>query len=585
MSGTGSAVIEAQGIGRRFGQRSALSGVDLRVAPGEIMGLLGPDGAGKTTLLQILAAILDPSEGRCRVLGFDTVREAAAVTARIGYMAQGFTLYGRLTVDENLAFAARVRGVPAAAFGERRRRLLAMAGLLPSGERPEEKLSGGMRKKLALCTNLIHEPPLLLLDEPSLGVDPISRRELWHILHDFRRQGATILFSTSYMDEAEHCDRVAMLDGGRLIALASPADLRARGANAVFRIRSEHPTDVEAALRAAPSVRGVQWRADEIRFQLQPGRELPAELRAELGRLGELEPASPSIEDVFASLASAEPVSDSAEPARPPPAQASPPPGEAGPAIDCDRLTRRFGPFLAVDGVSLSVRPGEIFGLLGPNGAGKTTLIRMLCGLLPPSEGSARVAGVDVGAEPRRLRQRIGYMSQRFSLYPDLTVAENLAFFASAYGLRRREARAARGWAAAMTGLAGLEEDDVQSLSGALRQRLALACAVLHRPQVLFLDEPTSGVDPLSRYRFWHLVHRLADAGMAVLVSTHYPEEARYCHGLGFMAEGRLIAAGAYPALRAGLTPEVEDSVEAVFIAFIERDRARRAASGAGGGA
>jgi ABC-2 type transport system ATP-binding protein len=585
MSGTGNAVIEAQGVGRRFGRRLALSAIDLRVEPGEIIGLLGPDGAGKTTLLQILAAILDPSEGRCRVLGFDTGREAAAVTARIGYMAQGFTLYGRLTVDENLAFAARVRDVPDAAFAERRHRLLAMAGLLPFGERPEDKLSGGMRKKLALCTNLIHEPPLLLLDEPSLGVDPISRRELWRMLHDFRREGATILFSTSYMDESEHCDRVVMLEGGRLIASASPAELRARGANAVFRIRSPRPTKIEAALRAVPAVRGVQWRADEIRFQLQPGRELPAELRAELGRLGQLEPATPSIEDVFALLAPSGPATAPAEPAHPPPAQAHLPSGETGPAVECDRVTRRFGRFLAVDDVSLSVRPGQIFGLLGPNGAGKTTLIRILCGLLPPSAGHARVAGIDVGAEPRRLRQRIGYMSQRFSLYPDLTVGENLAFFASAYGLRRREARAAIGWAAAMTGLAGLEQEEVQGLSGALRQRLALACAVLHRPQVLFLDEPTSGVDPLSRYRFWHLVRRLADADMTVLVSTHYPEEARYCHGLGFMAEGRLIAAGAYPALRAGLTPEVEDSVEAVFIAFIERDRVQRAASSLGGGA
>jgi ABC-2 type transport system ATP-binding protein len=581
MSGADSTVIAAQGVGRRFGRRQALSGIDLRVARGEIVGLLGPDGAGKTTLLQILAAILDPSEGHCRVLGFDTVRQAAAVTAQIGYMAQGFTLYGRLTVDENLAFAARVRGVGDAVFAERRRRLLAMAGLLPFGERPEDKLSGGMRKKLALCANLIHQPPLLLLDEPSLGVDPLSRRELWHILQGFRRQGATIVFSTSYMEEAEHCDRVAMLDGGRLIALASPTELRARGANAVFRIRSQHPARADAALRAAPSVRGVQWRADEIRFQLQPGQELPTPLRTELGGLGALEPATPSLEDVFVLLASGEPVSDSAEPSRPPPVQAVVPDG-AGPAIDCDRLTRRFGGFLAVDAVSLSVRRGEILGLLGPNGAGKTTLIRMLCGLLPPSEGRARVAGVDVAAEPQRLRQRIGYMSQRFSLYPDLTVGENLAFFASAYGLRRHEARGVIAWAAAMTGLSGLEQDDVRSLSGALRQRLALACAVLHRPQVLFLDEPTSGVDPLSRYRFWHLVHRLADIGMAVLVSTHYPEEARYCHGLGFMAEGRLIAAGAYPALRAELA-DIEDSVEAVFIAFIERDRARQAAANLGG--
>ena len=253
-------------------------------------------------------------------------------------------------------------------------------------------------------------------------------------------------------------------------------------------------------------------------------------------------------------------------------------------AIDVRSLSRRFGDLIAVRDVSFSVSKGSIFGLLGPNGSGKSTIIRMLCGVLLPNSGDATVLGHGIRTEAEDIKRRIGYMSQRFSLYPDLTVGENLAFFASAYGLRRREARDAIAWAAAMTGLAGLEPEDVQSLSGALRQRLALACAVLHRPQVLFLDEPTSGVDPLSRYRFWHLVHRLAEAGMAVLVSTHYPEEARYCHGLGFMAEGRLIVAGAYPALRAEL-PGVEDSVEAVFIAFIERDRARRAASSAGGGA
>ncbi len=567
-------VIEGHGLGRRFGPAWAVRGLDFEVPPGALVGLVGPDGAGKTTLLQLMAAILDPSEGSCRVLGFDTVREAAQVTARIGYMAQGFTLYPRLTVAENLAFAARVRNVPAEVYAARRRRLLEMAGLAPFLDRPEGVLSGGMRKKLALCTSLVHEPPLLLLDEPGLGVDPLSRRELWRMLEEYRRRGATIVFSTSYMDEAERCEQVIFLDRGRIIARGSPDGLRDRARGRVFAVRSDRPAAVDAVLRTRPEILAIQWRAGELRFVVRPGHTPSAALREALAGFGRIAAVEPGMEDLFALLADDGGDRDGEEvPAEDAPSGWKPAQGGAGRVV-VRGLTRRFGNFVAVDRVSLTIAPGEIFCLLGANGAGKTTLIRLLCGLLRPSAGTAEVAGVDVAGAPHLLRQRIGYMSQRFSLYFDLTVAENLAFFASAYGLGRGRARETIDRTMAMTGLLGLGDAAVARLSGAVRQRVALACSILHRPAVLFLDEPTSGVDPLSRFRFWRLVRTLAGAGVTVLVTTHYLEEAAYCNRLGLMHEGRLIAVGDLEALRARFPDRGLASVEDVFLAFIERERA-----------
>lgn len=576
-------IIKVHGAGRQYGPLWAAKNIDMEVETGEIFGLMGPDGAGKTTLLQLLAAILDPTEGTCRVLGFDTVQQASQVTSRIGYMAQGFTLYDRLTVAENLNFAARARGVPKAAYLARRGRLLDMAGLASFLDRREGALSGGMRKKLALCANLIHEPPLLLLDEPGLGVDPVSRRELWRILEDFRQQGTTIVFSTSYMDEANLCDRVAFLDQGRMIALGSPGELRHRAEGQVFSVRSEQLAAVEAALHGASGVNGIQWRAENIRFVMRAGQVLSASLRERLGELGLVAPAPPGIADVFTVLSGREPGESEIESAPAPGIRvaATGPEHEVSGNIVMQDLTRRFGAFVAVDQVTLTIEPGEIFGLLGANGAGKTTLIRMLCGLLPPSSGTATVAGVDVAAAPRQLRQRIGYMSQRFSLYPDLTVGENFSFFAGAYGLARRDARAAIGRAMATTGLEGLEEEPVARLSGAVRQRVALGCSILHRPAALFLDEPTSGVDPLARFRFWRLIRMLAEAGMTVLVTTHNLEEAAYCNRLGLMDQGRLIAAGNLAALRTHFPGENLETAEDIFLAFMERERSRVQAAGA----
>jgi ABC-2 type transport system ATP-binding protein len=571
------AVIQVRDLGRSFGRRTGLqrvlSGITFEVRAGEIFGVLGPDGAGKTTLVQILAAILDPTEGSCRVLSYDTVRQPSAVTSRIGYMAQGFTLYHTLTVEENLVFAARIRDVPAPAFAARRRRLLAMAGLAPFTGRRAGQLSGGMQKKLSLCTNLIHEPPLLLLDELSLGVDPLSRRELWQMLRRLREEGKTILITTPYMDEAASCDRLALLHKGRLLTIDAPASLRAQRHNPTFELVTDRRREAEALLRGSPEVSGFQSLAAGVRFTGRTEAPLSGDLRNQLSSLGRLCATEGSLEDVFIALtqekAAAEPI---------PIAWPSPPdrkPAHAAGEIRVRDLTVRFGTFTAVDRVSLDVAAGEIFGLLGPNGAGKTTIIRTLCGLQRPAEGTLEVAGVDVLRQRPRLRRTIGYMSQRFSLYPDLTVAENLAFFAGAYGLKGRPKREAIAWAARMTGLDGWQNHLTGALSGAVRQRLALASSVLHRPSVLFLDEPTSGVAPLARRWFWQLIYGLTEEGISVLVTTHYLEEADYCHRLGLMLDGRLIVTGTYEELRAGLDPPAA-TMEEAFLGYIQRERRRQ---------
>lgn len=555
------AMIEARSLGRRYGRTPALEGIDLRVEEGELFGLLGADGSGKTTLMQMLAAILDPTRGSCEVLGFNTVKQSKEVVSRIGYMPQGFSLYDRLSISENLDFSASIRNVSSEVWRSRRDRLLGITGLAPFADRGAGQLSGGMRKKLALCANLVHEPPLLLLDEPSLGVDPLSRRELWKLLEEFRRGGMTIVVATSYMDEAERCDRLLFLEHGRALAVGTPAELRAHARDSVFEIIAPDLDQAESALRAAASVQSIKRLPDRLRFITKAaGQSLAIEGATAV---------DPDLEDVFALMEAPGEVPFVEVHAEP---IASP----SDMAIKAENIVCRFGSFLALDRVSLDVRSGEVFGFLGPNGAGKTTFIKILCGLLRATSGKATVAGVDLSRHPRAVRPLIGYMSQRFSLYPDLTVAENLSFFAGAYGLGGEKRRTAVAWAKAMTGLAGIEDRSLDSISGAVRQRVALAACLMHRPTVLFLDEPTSGVDPVSRHRFWRLIRALARSGMTIFVTTHYLEEAAYCDRLGLMFEGRLIATGNLAELRAQLAGSISGrTVEDIFLGHIAREQSR----------
>lgn len=549
------------------------------VEAGEIFGLLGPDGAGKTTLLQIFAAILDPTSGACSVLGFDTKHEDAEVNARIGYMSQGFTLYGRLSVDENLRFAARIRGVKPQEYAERSQRLLAMAGLTQFHKRWAEKLSGGMRKKLSLCCSLVHQPKLLLLDELSLGVDPLSRRELWQMLHAFRDEGVTVVISTPYMGEAEYCDRLCFLHQGRVLDIDSPRQLARRADGSTFTLQSSKPNSIVEILRQSAEVVAVTLEGTTIRIRTESTGGLRTETSNALERLTALEQAKPTLEDAFMYLSQRqiEAPEQSIFVSRSAPESDDRPTKPR--VVELAGLTVTFGSFVALDNVSLSVRRGEVFGFLGPNGAGKTTLIRVLCGMLRPTAGTATVAGIDVLRRPRQLAARIGYMSQQFSLYPDLTCAENLSFFGGIYGLRGKTKQRAIEKASQLVDLEPHLTRTAKSLSGAVRQRLALACSILHEPDVLFLDEPTSGVDPVSRRRFWQLIRDQATSGVTVFVTTHYLDEATNCDRIGLMSAGRLLADGTVENLRERLHLDASSTMEDIFMTYIAQSSAEEKAA------
>jgi drug efflux transport system ATP-binding protein len=551
----------------------ALDGLSATIQPGMITGLVGPDGAGKTTLLRLIAGLLRPTDGRVAVLGRDMATDAASAHPAIGYMPQRFGLYEDLSVAENLNLFADLHAMTAALRTERVLRLLRFTGLGPFTERLAGQLSGGMKQKLGLACALLSRPRLLLLDEPSVGVDPSSRRELWAIvsamLDEGRADGMAVVWATAYLDEAARCGEVLLLHEGRLLAQGPPAEFLASLAGRVFRLGVPTGERRAVARRAAanPAVLDVVVTGDALRVVLRESRAVPA--AQELG--GEtLDPLPPRFEDGFIALLA------------PPPRLDSPSPrgrgaGGGGSASQEDAITvsdlvRRFGTFTAVDHVSFTVRRGEIFGLLGPNGAGKSTIFRMLCGLLRPSAGEAQVAGADLLRAPAEARARIGYMAQRFSLYAELSVLENLRFFARVYGLGR--AAQARAIDAALTGfdLGGSSASVAGELPLGMKQRLALAAALLHAPGVLFLDEPTSGVDPLTRREFWSRIGTLADAGVTILVTSHFMDEAEYCDRLGIVNQGRLAAVGAPADLRARVRTDAlpDPTLEDAFIALVQ---------------
>ena len=551
----------------------ALDGLSATIRPGMITGLVGPDGAGKTTLLRLIAGLLRPTVGRITVLGHDMASDAASTHAAIGYMPQRFGLYEELSVVENLDLFADLHAMTSALRTERVLRLLRFTGLGPFTERPAGQLSGGMKQKLGLACALLSRPRLLLLDEPSVGVDPSSRRELWAIvsamLEEGGADGMAVVWATAYLDEAARCGEVLLLHEGRLLAQGPPSAFVASLAGRVFRLSVPTGERRAVARRAAanPAVLDVVVTGDALRVVLREGRAVPT--AQELG--GEtLDPVPPRFEDGFiARLA-------------PPPRLASPSPRGRGAggggaasqqnAITVADLVRRFGTFTAVDHVSFTVRRGEIFGLLGPNGAGKSTIFRMLCGLLRPSAGEAQVAGADLLRAPAEARARIGYMAQRFSLYAELSVLENLRFFARVYGLGRAAQASAIDAALSSFDLRGTAASVAGELPLGMKQRLALAAALLHAPGILFLDEPTSGVDPLTRREFWARIGTLADAGVTILITSHFMDEAEYCDRLGIVNQGRLAAVGTPADLRARVRTDAlpDPTLEDAFIALVQ---------------
>ena len=443
---------------KRYGRVEALRGVSLSVQPGELFGIIGPDGAGKTSLFRILATLLLADEGTATVCGLDTVKDYKAIRRRVGYMPGRFSLYQDLTVEENLNFFATVFHTSIEENYDLVRDIYRQ--IEPFRKRRAGALSGGMKQKLALSCALIHKPDVLFLDEPTTGVDPVSRKEFWEMLRRLKEQGITIIASTPIIDEARQCDRIAFIHEGMIQGIDTPDRILRKFADILCPAGLQHGK--------------AENREDYV--------------------------------------------------------------------IEVDGLTKRFGNFTAVDHISFKVRQGEIFGFLGANGAGKTTAMRMLTGLSSPTGGKACVAGFDVATRPEEVKKNIGYMSQKFSLYEDLKVWENIRLFAGIYGIPEAEIAPRTDELLLRLGLERERDTLVKSLPLGWKQKLAFSVSIFHQPKIVFLDEPTGGVDPATRRQFWELIYQAADRGITVFVTTHFMDEAEYCDRISIMVDGVIRA-------------------------------------------
>jgi ribosome-dependent ATPase len=498
--------VAVDGVSHRYGKLTALADIGLSIRAGSATAVVGPDGVGKSTLLALIAGVRRLQAGHIRTLGGDIASRAHRddIMARIAYMPQGLgrNLYPSLSVAENIDYFGRLFGQSAAERAARIGQLLRATGLAPFPDRPAGKLSGGMKQKLSLCCTLIHDPDLLILDEPTTGVDPLSRRQFWRLIAGIRAQRPTltVLVSTAYMEEAERFDHVVAIDAGRVLAQGTPAELLAK--------------------------------TGTVHFE-----------QAYVALHGGAAPADPPI-----------------APLRPD--------ADGRPAIAAEGLTRRFGDFVAVDHVSFSIRGGEIFGFLGSNGCGKTTTMKMLTGLLDISDGRAELLGRPVEAGDLATRLRVGYMSQGFSLYEELTVRDNLDLHARLYRIPEADVKPRVDEALRRFELAGAANNKPPSLPLGMRQRLQLAAACLHRPEIMILDEPTSGVDPAARDMFWRLLRELSRRdGVTIFVSTHFMNEAERCDRVSLMHAGKVLAVGTPDELRRA---KHAASLEDAFIAYLE---------------
>ena len=550
----------------------ALDGVSTQIRAGTITGLVGPDGAGKTTLLRLLAGLLHPTAGRMVILGMNALEQADVLRGQIGYMPQKFGLYEDLTVLENLRLYADLRNVVGPVRAQSFERLLRFTGLAPFTGRYAGQLSGGMKQKLGLACTLLGTPQVLLLDEPGVGVDPISRRELWRMVRELVQGGMTVVWSTAYLDEAELCDEVHLMNNGQILTSGLPQDLMAAMQHRCWQLTQlEVPKrPLLQKLLRCDQVMDAVIQGHSLRLVLREGAELPDLIALEAGPQAQWRPTAPRLEDAFISLLGGVHGRESVL-AQVMPVVALPQHVDPQAVIEARQLTRRFGDFVATDAVSFKVKRGEIFGLLGPNGAGKSTTFKMECGLLKPSEGQALVMGLDLKTSPTQARQQLGYMAQKFSLYKQLTVRQNLTFFSGIYGLRGQAQADKVAQMVAVFALTPHLDEVADTLPLGFKQRLALACAVMHHPALLFLDEPTSGVDPLTRREFWMHINGLADKGVTIMVTTHFMDEAEYCDRVALIYRGQMIALGTPDELKASVThPDTPNpTMEDAFIGLV----------------
>ncbi len=556
-------------------QVKAIDDMSFAVKTGKVTGLIGPDGAGKTTLMRFACGILTPDSGDFEVMGIDVTKEPLQVQSQIGYMPQRFGLYEDLTVQENLDLYADLQNVAKEKRQARYDELMHMTGMSPFTGRLAGKLSGGMKQKLGLACTLIRSPKLLLLDEPTVGVDPVSRRELWEIVYrQVQEQGMSVLLSTAYLDEAERCDEVVLLHEGKLIMQGDPKEFSQTVNNRVFQVTVENSKhrSLQQKLSQNPAVLDALIEGEGVRLvmteQSEPKAEILLPEMVKANKKINITAVTPRFEDAFIarlknkdnskahSIAKIE-VSGSAD----------------DEVIRVEDLTRKFGDFTAVNKINFHVKRGEIFGLLGANGAGKSTAFRMLCGLLPVSSGKVAVAGMDLRVATASARRKIGYMAQKFSLYTDLSVKQNLKFFSSAYGLRKKAQQDRIDWALETFELQEYQDTNAGNLPLGYKQRLSFAAALMHEPEILFLDEPTSGVDPLARREFWQRTNALAEMGVTILVTTHFMDEANYCDRLVIMSKGKILASGTPLDMKnlARTESQPDPSMEDAFIYLIQQ--------------
>ncbi|HJP92135.1 MAG TPA: ATP-binding cassette domain-containing protein [Pyrinomonadaceae bacterium] len=537
--------ILVEDLHKDYGATQAVRGISFTVSKGEIFGMIGPDGAGKTTTFQILAGVMEATSGVAKI--FD--QPARAMRSQTGYLTQNFSLYPDLSVNENLRYIGDLRRVPADEIAERGHRYLEMFDMDRFANRLAGQLSGGMKQKLALACALVPQPRVLLLDEPTTGVDPVSRREFWDALAHLSADGLTILVATPYLDEAERCHTVALTHEGEIRLIGPPDQLRKTLKAKRLELTTPQVQEAENlfAKISGPDreILDVQRFGDRLDLLAHEPDQAKRVVQDELSKahipFDEIRVDEPTLENTFvATLRSLR-----QEPhAMPFPRRHDHSRLRGQTAIGASNLVKTFGAFTAVNNVSLQIKYGEVYGLLGANGAGKTTTIKMLCGLLEPTTGEMQLAGESGSFRSSDVRLRIGYMSQKFSLYNDLSVKENLNFFAGVYGVPEDEREEKLRWVLSFSGLEGRENQITGSLPGGWKQRVAFGAAIMHEPTVLFLDEPTSGVDPLARRAFWSMINQLADAGAAILVTTHYLEESEQCNRLGMMVAGELVAEG-----------------------------------------
>jgi ABC-2 type transport system ATP-binding protein len=542
-------VVESRKLSKSYGSLAALDAVDFEVRRGEIFGFIGADGAGKTTAFRIIAGVLEPGGGEIRVLG-KTPRDARP---GVGYLTQPFSLYMDLSIDENLGYAGGLREVAPQDFADRRQTYFKLFDLDRFTERLAGRLSGGMKQKLALTSALIAAPELLLLDEPTTGVDPVTRRDFWDALTSLATGGMSIIVATPYLDEAERCHRVALMERGKIYDIDTPAHFRSKMGVTRLEVKVEPLAKAEDLLAESPEASDVQRFGDRLDVMAARPDAAEADLRrrAEASglKVSEIGRSQPTLENAFVGqLRKMRGVH--VIPRFP---KSSSPNGHRDVVIGARDLNKRFGSFQAVKNFQLEVRNGEIYGLLGANGAGKTTSIKIICGLQDPTSGSVTLMGKSTGLRAAAVRSRIGYMSQKFALYDDLTIGENLDFYARLYGVDESVREERKKWVLELSELEGESGMLTRSLPGGWKQRVAFGAAVMHEPDAIFLDEPTSGVDPLARRAMWRMINEFADRGAGILVVTHYLEEAEQCNRLGFMVAGEIIADGSPTQVKANM--------------------------------